>query len=140
MSRYLIVFLITICSLLTSCQTNGNIGDLYGQWQLTDVQLPDSHIQTQDAFFAFQNNVIFCRMLTDAHYAGHFQGVWRQEGDSLLLSFYTHESQKEITQKYLMLYYYMYGDPNDLRFGIQRLDEERMILTQGDCCWSFRKF
>lgn len=127
--------------LLTSCQNDGEIGTLYGQWQLTTAQLETTTItQPTQAYFAFQNNVIFGRVITDDHYADFIQGVWVNTGDSLLLSFYTDDNNADIVTNYLTHRYLMTDDPRNLRFGLQCLDNDRLTLTQGNNRWTFRRF
>lgn len=127
--------------LLASCQNDGEIGTLYGQWQLAEVQQGTATItEPAEVYFAFQNNVIFGRINTDDHYADCIQGVWTNTGDSLLLSFYIDDNNASIVSNYLTQRYLMNGNPRDLRFGLECLNDRRMILTQGEKRWTFRRF
>lgn len=130
--------------LLTSavaCQNDGDIGELYGQWQLTEVRSPQGTTKHTTCFFAFQSDVIFGRILTDHHYADTMEGVWKHTGDSLLLTFYVNDGNRETLERYLLHDFGMEGDPADQRFGIGRLDGSQMILHRnGDTFWTFRKF
>lgn len=136
---------------MTSCQENGNIGDFYGQWQLQEIQTPEGNNTYNKSFLAFQTNVVFARILTDAHYADAVEGVWQQMGDSIRLSFYTgnslhttdlqDETARENVIRYLEKDFGMEGEPENLRFAIEQLDGNRLILSRDKkYFWHFRKF
>ena len=138
--RFLALCFPTI-ALLSGCQNNGEIGDLYGQWQLTQINTPDTLASPQHLFLAFQSQVFFARITgTDAHYSGTLKGSWRQSGDSLFLSFYSSEGQLASDAWYVQHHFGFGGDPADLRFGLQ-LSPRSMILTQEEAShWTFRKY
>lgn len=126
---------------LSSCQNDGDIGDLYGQWQLTDITTADTLVSPRDLYIAFQSQVFFAYITgTDAHYSGKLKGTWQQQNDSLYLSFYSTEEQIETDTWYIQHHFCFDGNPKDLRFGL-RLSSSSMVLTNGkQSQWKFRKY
>lgn len=125
----------------TSCHNEEYIGELFGQWQITEIHTSQKKDSPRNLFLAFQSNVIFARIAgTDAHYTSIIKGTWTQTNDSLFISFYSTEELKEIDRAYVNELFAMGGDPENLRFGM-KLTDKSMILTQGnDNIWKLRKY
>ena len=138
------LFLVACCLMLatgfSSCQNDEYIGDIYGQWQLTDIQTPDTTATPRNLYLAFQSNVVMARIVgVDAHYTETLQGTWQQSDDSLFLSFYCAEAQADYLQSMLRTLFVMDAPAGNLRFNCH-LSSTAMTLTQGKSQWQFRKF
>lgn len=136
---YILGLLTFTCS-LSSCQNDEYIGEIYGQWLLTDIQTPDTVATPRDLFLAFQSNVIFIRIASaDAHYSGGFKGIWSKTQDSLYISFIADEAGMTNITDNLRTRFAITSNANDLRFGL-RSTSGSMTLTQGNSSWHFRKY
>lgn len=96
--RILKILLLTICfSLTTGCmQHNGHIGDWFGTWKLTSIELDgaENDAYQGNIFFQFQSDVV--RIVeVDTRTSNKFKdcfGTWNQDKSTLELNFgYTAE-------------------------------------------------
>lgn len=131
------------CLLNTSCQENGDIGELYGQWQLVSFQHNSEVQHPVNAFLAFQNDCVFARITgTDYHFTYQLTGGFIHEGKMLRLSFYIDENKEgaEVIHQYMST---LFGFPlphNDILFEIEQIDSSKLILINGDNQWHFRSY
>lgn len=131
------------CFFGSSCQENGDIGDLYGQWQLTSIQHDLEIKSPTGAFLAFQNDCVFARITgMDAHFTYQITGGFSQDKGILKLSFYIDEEKEgaEVTHQYLST---IFGFPlphNDIKFEIKQLDSSTLVLRNNDVIWQFRSY
>lgn len=76
---------------LVACQNNGDIGDFYGTWSVSELTVdgePDSEFAQDSTFFNFQNNIISVERLLDEYGdLERYVGTWSEVGNSLLLDF-----------------------------------------------------
>jgi hypothetical protein len=127
----------------TACTNDGDIGDLYGQWQLTAVETSDSVLYApSNCFLSFQSQTVQSRIVyPEAHVAANVTGNYQHVGDSLLMQFYlVNDDYENLTADTLMVRYYRFPTPRDMRFHILNLDNKKLILARGDALWSFRKY
>lgn len=138
-----IAFLLATFTLMTSCQENGNIGDLYGQWQITSIQKGSEIQHPNQVYLAFQNDCIFARIIeTDYHFTYQIKGGFKHEGDNLNVSFFIDEEADgaNIMHQYLSE---LFGFPlphNDIHFEIRQLDAAKLILSNGTDIWQLRSY
>jgi hypothetical protein len=50
------------------------------------------------------------------------------------------DDYENLTADTLMVRYYRFPTPRDMRFHILNLDNKKLILARGDALWSFRKY
>ena len=130
-----IAFLLAIIALLPACtQNNGNIGPLFGRWQLLEIALPDSSINPEGTLYlSFQNEVVlFQRLADDGHSTHTYFGTFVHTADSLL----TNLSHDDHT----VLSYFHITDTTTPAFAVKQLDRKRLILAAGDTTWIYRKY
>jgi hypothetical protein len=135
--------MLTIGLLLTACTNDGDIGDLYGQWQLTAVETSDSVLYApSNCFLSFQSQTVQSRIVyPEAHVAANVTGNYQHVSDSLLMQFYlVNDDYENLTADTLMVRYYRFPSPRNMRFHILNLDNKKLILARGDALWSFRKY
>lgn len=128
MHKILAIFsaLILCCA---GCTNNGDIGPLYGQWQLQSLLIdgePAPGIAASDFSFKFQNDIVeICRQLGGGD-ASSCYGTWQRSADTLVLNF-THTSAADTTA---------YTPPQGLGLGrtvavthIEVLTSTRLVLS-----------
>lgn len=141
MKSYILLF--ALLATLTACTNDGDIGDLYGQWQLTSVQASDSSLYTPtNCFLSFQNRTVQTRIVyPEAHIAANVTGNYQHVGDSLLMQFYlVNDDFENLTADSLIVRYLRFTTPQNMRFRIDNLDRKKLILRSGETTWSFRNY
>ncbi len=140
--KYLPTLGLLALTALTACTNDGDIGDLYGQWQLTAYSVHDTlHTSTQ-SFLSFQNATVQARVVyTDLHAAANLTGNFRHTTDSLFLQFYVlSDNVEELTADTLAHRYFGFPSPSDLRFGVDLLNDNHLRLSAEGDYWVFRKY
>ena len=142
MDRIITLALLAVLACLpTACTHNdGNIGDLYGRWQLTEMQVADSTATPDDLFFSFQSTVIFVSVNHyELHEAIDYTGSYAHVGDSLFIRMVPHDSVGEGLRQFMATRWGM-PDHSHIRLRIEEQDKKRMRLSHEDDYWQFRKF
>lgn len=137
------IVMLLLAGLIVACKEEDDIGDLYGQWQLTEVHLGTATQYPTRAFIAFQNDCVFARLTeVDDHYTEAITGGFRQYGDSISLCFYIDDQKEgaEIVHSYLSEYFFFPEPHNDIPFAIRQIDSDRLILSQKECEWILRSY
>ena len=121
------IFILLAASLLTACQKADDNGELGGFWKLLQIEKLDSDTvidkRNEDRFWAIQ-----LRMITTKDGGkGRFQHI----GDSLFIQM----KQLPKDSKASGLY-----NPENERFGINKLTNKRMILQSEEVILTLRKF
>lgn len=127
--------------LATACTHNdGDIGDLYGRWQLTEMQVADSTATPRDLFFSFQSSVIFVSYSHyETHEASDYAGNYVHSGDSLLIEMVPRYGSSEPLQEFMSMRWGM-ADYDNIRLRVEALDKKVMRLSREEDYWLFRKF
>lgn len=110
---------------------DGNIGNLFGLWQM-EKQYPDEGVLPPEHLFtSFQGGIICLRYVTqNTNMAGECYGEFLHKDDSLYIRLL--EAELEIAA----LYYNM--QPTDT-FQISQLTSKKLILKNNRGEWLFRK-
>jgi len=126
---------------LSSCDVGDYIGDLFGRWQITTIQTPDSIATPTDLFFDFQAKVHVAHVLyEEEHRTLDLHGLARQEGDSLFIKYLPMDDTGNTMRDFMTRRFLIEDDYSDVRFHILRLDGSRMILERGRRRWELRSY
>lgn len=139
----IIAFLIVSFTLMTSCQENGHIGNIYGQWQITSIQKGTEIKHPDQVFLAFQNDCIFARIIgTDYHFTYQIKGGFKHKGDHLYISFFIDNEVdgSDVLHQYLSESFGFPLPHNDISFEIRQLDASKLILSNGTDIWQLRSY
>lgn len=122
-----IIYILLCTTLFASCQKADDNGDLGGWWKLLQIEEVNNDTiidkSNEDSFWAIQ-----LRMITTKDGGkGRFQHI----GDSLFVQM----KQMPKDSKASGLY-----NPENERFGINKLTNKRMILQSEEVVLTFRKF
>ena len=122
-----IIYILLCTTLFASCQKADDNGDLGGWWKLLQIEEVNNDTiidkSNEDRFWAIQ-----LRMITTKDGGkGRFQHI----GDSLFVQM----KQMSKDSKASGLY-----NPENERFGINKLTNKRMILQSEEVVLTFRKF
>ncbi len=142
------LFSLLLLSIIPSCVNDGDIGDLYGKWQLLRHTTGDTETAYRQSFMSFQNSVVQMQVVdADAHSYFSIWGNFVHRGDSLLCSFVsrdfvTGEADAELLLPTLMEKYFgmQVNTDNKIGFRILRLDSKHLTLEQNNETWTFRYF
>ena len=136
MKKY-ILGIIALVSL--SCTKNdGDIGHLFGKWQLKSYTENENTITFDSLFMSFQGNVMDIRKLDPKTMCKQNYGLYENSGDSLF--FYLSETDNSIDKFYLVLYKEFHFDSNKKRVAIEKLSKKKMTLEKSGRKWYFEKF
>ena len=126
---------------LPSCDVGDYIGDIFGRWQITSIQTPDSIATPTDLFYDFQSKVHIAHVLyEEEHRTLDLHGLARQEGDSLFIKYLPMDSTGNTMREFISKRFLIEDDYTDVRFHILRLDGSRMILERGNRRWELRAY
>ncbi len=127
--KYPLISLITLL-LLPSCDVGDYIGDIFGRWQITSIQTPDSIATPTDLFVLYE----------EEHRTLDLHGLARQEGDSLFIKYLPMDSTGNTMREFISKRFLIEDDYADVRFHILRIDGSRMILERGNRRWVLRAY
>ena len=126
---------------LSSCDVGDYIGDIFGRWQITTIQTPDSIASPTDLFYDFQSKVHIAHVLyEDEHRTLDLHGLARQEGDSLFIKYLPMDSTGNTMREFISKRFLIEDDYSDVRFHILKLNGSRMILERGNRRWELRAY
>ncbi|MBR1557145.1 MAG: lipocalin-like domain-containing protein [Prevotella sp.] len=109
----------------SSCQEGSEAGDLFGQWRMTG---------SDTQYISFSGSVTLLRNTAEGEVFGNFQHV----GDSLFIQCYSIEGEPYDTV--IVEDFFGLKPFNNIRLKIENLDNEHLVLNQGDQIWSFYKY
>lgn len=100
------IIAVSILSIMSAACTHndGDIGDLFGVWRLTELTADGTHVDLygdadvdglQACDWAFQGNVVKIEMIYPYYDHDASYGIWSREGDRLLIDF-SHTSGESI--------------------------------------------
>ena len=85
------MMVLMVAVLLTSSCTknNGNIGDIFGMWQIQSIQVNDQDATptTKTLYLSFQSNALLLRGANDSKRTDEVYGSFVHEGDNIQLIF-----------------------------------------------------
>ena len=114
---------------------------LFGRWQITSIQTPDSIATPTDLFYDFQSKVHVAHVLyEEEHRTLDLHGLARQEGDSLFIKYLPMDSTGNTMREFISKRFLIEDDYADVRFHILRIDGSRMILERGNRRWELRAY
>ena len=136
MKKY-ILGIIALVSL--SCTKNdGDIGHLFGKWQLKSYTENENTITFDSLFMSFQGNVMDIRKLDPKTMFKPNYGLYENSG--YYLFFYLSETDNSIDEFYLDLYKEFHFDSNKELVAIEKLSKKKMTLEKRGRKWYFEKF
>ncbi len=122
-----ILYIILCTTLLTSCQKADDNGDLGGWWKLLEIEeLENGTVidkRNEDCFWAIQLKLL----VTSNGGKGRFQHI----GDSLFIQLQEYSPETKNDGFY---------NPENERFGVNKLTGKSMILQSEKVVLKFRKF
>lgn len=136
---YKLILLFCLLMLFPSCQNEGNIGDLYGQWSLKNACLDNATKEYSNLFLSFQGKVVWAKRVNyGSHTYGDVVGSFEHRGDSLIMSFI---QQNEYTSpESLIEEEFGFSDCENVRLLVKKLDSNSLVLMNDNDYWSFVKF
>ena len=137
-SKYSFILLF-ILFFFPSCQNEGDIGDLYGQWRLSQSSVDDLVKQHVQIYFSFQGKVVWAKRVDIQENAyGDVFGSFVHQGDSLILSF--SQQNEYTTPESLIRNECRFVDPENIRLKVVTLNESGLKVMSGDNYWQFEKY
>jgi hypothetical protein len=119
-----LTFILAIASLV-ACQDGREAGDLWGQWRLKDS---DTH------YLSFAGSVALFRIIPERQVYANFQHV----ADSLFIQCCSVNADPAdtiaIESKFGMKPF------TNIRLKVQTIEDQTLVLTDGENHWAFRKY
>ena len=144
--KYLIYMAIAvIAATLTSCMHNGgDIGYLFGQWRLEQVEYDDVAQECDTVFFSFQSNVFQIRkIIYNSYDYSVFMGLYEHQEDFIKFNIYNYNSKEILTPEYeqatLVDLASLHIDTVVPVFKVIELDNKYMTLEHNDYYYYLKK-
>ena len=144
--KYLIYMAIAvIAATLTSCMHNGgDIGYLFGQWRLEQVEYDDVAQECDTVFFSFQSNVFQIRkIIYNSYDYSVFMGLYEHQEDFIKFNIYNYNSKEILTPEYeqatLVDLASLHIDTVVPVFKVIELDNKYMTLEYNDYYYYLKK-
>lgn len=139
MGRYFNLLFFFLLFLFVSCQNDGYIGNLYGQWRLDSSCVDGVTKENENLYLSFQGQVVMARSVNDkSHSTNDVAGGFIQKDDSLFMVFYQPNSYT--TPHHLIEQKFRFEDSGNVRLYILSLSDSKMCLSSGNDKWLFSKY
>ncbi len=136
MKKYSILLLALVATLVSCEDRRGDLGDLAGMWQMTQWRdTTDSVVATKEdaIYYSFENYLMKVHRIGDDYHLARFTHT----GDSLIVTeAYSQPFDSIVPVSDLRVY----GVPEDGRFHVDALSDDRMQLSGSEGTLSFRKY
>ena len=111
--------------LLISCEEGREAGNLYGQWRMSG---------SDTKYISFSGSITSIKDLVEGEVFGNFQHV----GDSLFIQCYSKDNL--LSDTIMIESSYGFKPFNNIRFRIESIDNDNLVLSKGGKIWSFYKY
>lgn len=145
MKHFIYIVITVIVATLTSCMHNGgDIGYLFGQWRLEQVEYNDVAQECDTVFFSFQSNLFQIRKIVYNSYDySVFMGLYEHQDDFIKFNIYNYNSKEILTPEYeqatLVDLASLHIDTVVPIFKVIELDNKYMTLEYNDYYYYFKK-
>lgn len=119
--------------LLSACTHNdGDIGKLFGKWQLEEVRSEKESQAYCTIFYNFQNSIVWLQYLESEHVVKNAHGYFQHRQNDLHL---------QMTDLSDTAYIHLFALPDTtITFKIKELTKKKMILTWDEKEWILKKY
>ena len=145
MKHLIYIAIAVIAAMLTSCMHNGgDIGYLFGQWRLEQVEYNDVAQECDTVFFSFQSNVFQIRkIIYNSYDYSVFMGLYEHQEDFIKFNIYNYNSKEILTPEYeqatLVDLASLHIDTVVPVFKVIELDNKYMTLEYNDYYYYLKK-
>lgn len=145
MKHFIYIVLAVVVATLTSCMHNGgDIGPLFGQWRLEQVEHNDVAQECDTVFFSFQSDVFQIRkIIYNSYDYSVFMGLYEHQDGFIKFNIYNYNSKEILTPEYeqvaLADLASMHIDTVEPLFKVVKLDNKYMTLEYNDYYYYFKK-
>ena len=145
MKHLIYIAIAVIAVTLTSCMHNGgDIGYLFGQWRLEQVEYNDVAQECDTVFFSFQSNVFQMRkIIYNSYDYSVFMGLYEHQEDFIKFNIYNYNSKEILTPEYeqatLVDLASLHIDTVVPVFKVIELDNKYMTLEYNDYYYYLKK-
>lgn len=137
MKKAILILVATLT--LSACDKVYINGDLDGMWRLESVVYPDSTAMPDQIFYSFQRHLVQVSKHDGTELPKRFLGSLDYRGTTLSMSNFQRFPLEEYPATTEMLKeFHLYSDST--AFNVITLDEERLILENGERIYTLRKW
>lgn len=137
MKKAILILVATLA--LSACDKVYINGDLDGMWRLESVVYPDSTAMPDQIFYSFQRHLVQVSKHDGTELPKRFLGILDYRGETLSMSKFQRFPLEEYPATTEMLKeFHLYSDST--AFNVITLDEERLILENGERIYTLRKW
>ena len=129
--KRIVIYLIFAVLVVSCTQNDGDIGHLFGKWQLREKITADESVAYDSIFYNFQSRVVELQRVYPEYVVERAWGYFKHNEDELVLTINNRSSSAvEIFQL-----------PDTLAiFEVQELTNKKMVLRLDETTYRFRKF
>lgn len=137
MKKAILILVATLA--LSACDKVYINGDLDGMWRLESVVYPDSTAMPDQIFYSFQRHLVQVSKHDGTELPKRFLGNLDYRGATLSMSNFQRFPLEEYPATTEMLKeFHLYSDST--AFNVITLDEEKLILENGERIYTLRKW
>lgn len=134
MIKSILLFITALVFVWSCCSSDDS--DLRGRWQLRNKITPEQSTHYDSLFYSFDNRVFYFKKLhpLDLPWTNEVFGEYVLQADSLIIAL-KDENQNTPDNLALMQWYAPL-----MRFRIEELSRSKLVLSDADTLYTFRKF
>lgn len=139
------LFIFLPLGLFFGCHVLDFLGDIQGKWQLTQIEVHeegrDSIASPSDLFLNVMPTVAVAQIsLPDEHRSIELHSLLSVDEDSVYFQFLPMDSDGETTRGLLTNRFLFPSGYQDVRLQISYLDKKKLVLSDNNHRWTFRKY
>lgn len=134
-----LLYIIFPLLMVSSCQRIFVNGDLDGMWKLVSVEDPVSQSFPDNIYYSFQRHLVMLGEYYEEEFPEYYMAEFEKKGDELTMyKFYRYPGKEPECDMSELEKYYIFSDT--VHFIVEKLDDEILLMRDGDRCYSFTKW
>lgn len=134
-----LLYILFAATLFGACDRVYINGKLDGMWRLENVAYPDSTAYPEQIFYSFQRHMTQISKHNDSTLPVRFLGNLYYNGRTLTMShFYSFPHEEYAATEKMLKEFHLHSDSTI--FQVMDLDAESLIMKNGECTYTLRKW
>lgn len=134
-----ILLLLVVPFILASCEKAFINGELDGMWKLHSVETADSVSYPANIRYSFQRHLVMLGEYYDEGFPDFYMAEFDKKGNELVMfKFCKYPANLGVSNMEELEKYYIFSDT--VRFNIEVLDDEVLVMNDGERRYSFSKW
>lgn len=134
------ILYISLLLLVFSCEKIYVNGDLDGMWRMQSVESVDGVVRPDSVFYSFQRHLVMMGIYSEVgHPKNMYMGCFTYENDLITMdNFYRYPGADSVSVPEELENLYIYSDT--MRFAVEHLGSDALVLSSNGMKYSFRKW